>query len=1103
MMFHRVGRLCSSALTLLCAAAALTPAAAQTAIRTDAELLFVTKEQQAVPADFVIVRDGNGAAVTLLPGAQSGGYLIRDAGRKLSLEFTARSGKDRTIELLLEDAPKVFVTFVVDPVSGLVDEVRQKPYWPNSQPSKKAFRSGGRGSIGFGVPTNDACASPIAIVAGATAYDTTDATTDGPANGCGSGGQVNNDIWFSYLAPGNGTIEVSTCNTAAYDTVLAIYSGLTCPPAAPLSCNDDTPGCGLTSTTGAAVTGGQQYLIRVGGFGAASRGTGTLNLSFTGAGGGSNDECAGAVDVDCNDSVTFNNSTFTTAVTDPPYSCHFSGPLNQGVGTAWFTFMATGPNATLDTSASAVSDTLLAVYSGTCGALVEIGCDDDSGTGLRSLVNVGGLTAGTTYYVQVSSFSAASLGSITLDITCAAGGADGDECDEAIDIVCGSTATFDNTFFTTDPMDPGFSCHFSGPGLQGVATAWLKFVATDTSARIDTNASTGNTDTLLAVYDGTCGSFTELACSEDEGVGLLSELCVEGLVVGNTYYIQVASFSAFDVGSTTVTIECPCPAAPDNDDCEDAEAIALPANIFLDNSLATDDIGVPCGVASGPFKNVWYLVSGTGSTLTATTCNAGTVVTDTKLSVFCADCGELVCVAGNDDDCAAGGPVFSSTVSWCSQAGANYLVTVGNFSASTVAGVINLEVFDTGSGCVADVSCLPEGACCLADGSCVTTTEGDCLAQGGEYGGDGTACTTNFVTDGSFEGGAFGGNWTEFSSNFGTPLCDPGSCGFGGGTGPHTGDWWAWFGGIAAPETGSLEQAITIPVGSTTIDFWLEIPVSSGNGVDFLRFSVDGNVEFSVLESAGPAIGYTLVQVPIGAYADGGVHTIRFDSVITGAPNITNFFVDDVSLNAVTFDCTTCTTLDFTTEDDGVTPLGNGQVIDTEFGVLVSISGAGPNNGPAIFDSNPAGPNNPSQDLDLLVNRGNVLILQNSSAPAAVGGFYPRPNDAEAGGSLIFDFATASAPMSVVLIDIDDAIGEDSSVVLTDVGGATRTYTVPANWTGEASWLTLDLTTLAAQPGFGSVATAVEGAGFDGNAVVRIRVNLGSSGAVDDLSFCE
>ena len=84
----------------------------------------------------------------------------------------------------------------------------------------------------------------------------------------------------------------------------------------------------------------------------------------------------------------------------------------------------------------------------------------------------------------------------------------------------------------------------------------------------------------------------------------------------------------------------------------------------------------------------------------------------------------------------------------------------------------------------------------------------------------------------------------------------------------------------------------------------------------------------------------------------------------------------------------------FETEDDYVTPLVNGQDLATphEFGRLFSSSGA--NAGAAIFDSTPLGPNDPSQDRDLLVGLGNLLILQNSQAAGqSVPGVFDHPND--------------------------------------------------------------------------------------------------------------
>ena len=208
-----------------------------------------------------------------------------------------------------------------------------------------------------------------------------------------------------------------------------------------------------------------------------------------------------------------------------------------------------------------------------------------------------------------------------------------------------------------------------------------------------------------------------------------------------------------------------------------------------------------------------------------------------------------------------------------------------------------------------------------------------------------------------------------------------------------------------------------------------------------------------------------------------------------------------------------CVLLDFEQEDDG-TPLVNGQDISTppEFGTLVSITSSGPNAGAAIFDSSPGGPNDPSQDTDLLVGLGNLLILQNNNAATtlvqSVPGIFDRPNDDADGGSLVFRFPAAVEPRRLDLADIDPGLPNSSTVVLIDASGKRRTFTVPAGWTedlvthGAPGFRTLDLQSILPQPGFAAVVTTVEDPGFDASRVMELRVNLGSSGGVDNLCYC-
>ena len=161
-----------------------------------------------------------------------------------------------------------------------------------------------------------------------------------------------------------------------------------------------------------------------------------------------------------------------------------------------------------------------------------------------------------------------------------------------------------------------------------------------------------------------------------------------------------------------------------------------------------------------------------------------------------------------------------------------------------------------------------------------------------------TASLANAVQDGSFEAGSPSPVWEESSTNFGTPLCNPG-CGAGGGTGPLTGDWWAWFGGFPIGyEASALTQTVTIPAGATALTFYLEQPVCD-SAADYLAVLIDGQEVFRA-DGSSPAcgtIGYARQVVDVSVYADGAAHTLAFHSetfATNGTP--TNFFVDDVSI---------------------------------------------------------------------------------------------------------------------------------------------------------------------------------------------------------------
>jgi subtilisin family serine protease len=160
---------------------------------------------------------------------------------------------------------------------------------------------------------------------------------------------------------------------------------------------------------------------------------------------------------------------------------------------------------------------------------------------------------------------------------------------------------------------------------------------------------------------------------------------------------------------------------------------------------------------------------------------------------------------------------------------------------------------------------------------------------------------TDVVADGGFEDGTPNDHWSETSLNFGTPLCDERTCDPGSGTGPHSGDWWARFGGALLTETGSLDQDVTIPLGNAQLSFWLEIPEAGTRGL--IEASIDGSVLFSATEAiAGLYVPYRQVTLDVSAYADGSSHNLRFESTTDAGAGKTSFFVDDVSLTVTDTD---------------------------------------------------------------------------------------------------------------------------------------------------------------------------------------------------------
>jgi hypothetical protein len=156
---------------------------------------------------------------------------------------------------------------------------------------------------------------------------------------------------------------------------------------------------------------------------------------------------------------------------------------------------------------------------------------------------------------------------------------------------------------------------------------------------------------------------------------------------------------------------------PVNDDCDNPTSVSPGSTVSGSTFGATDDPeAFLCGsAAAATAPGVWYTLTGSGKEITLSTCNQATY--DTQLSVYCADCEDLICIDGNDDTPGCAG--FTTELTFCAQDHAEYQILVHGFSGAT--GNFDLTITE-GASCDPTVEC-PVG--------CGNPDAGDCFDPAG------------------------------------------------------------------------------------------------------------------------------------------------------------------------------------------------------------------------------------------------------------------------------------------------------------------------------------------------------------------------------------
>ncbi len=229
-------------------------------------------------------------------------------------------------------------------------------------------------------------------------------------------GTEDDDVWFSFVATQT-QHQIKLLNVAGSTTDMfhslweGDCSGLTL---VPNSCSD------TDTSNPSGLTIGQTYYIRVNTYTATAGQTSTFDVCVgTLPPPPANDDCANAIDITVGTAFADNAVIGTNASASSTTGLTFNCQTNRK-NDVWYSFTVPASGAvTVETDANAgtaMTDSVLSVFTGTCDALTEVGCDDDNGNGNFSKAIVSGLNPGDTVYVGVWTYGTGSDGEFQLSV---------------------------------------------------------------------------------------------------------------------------------------------------------------------------------------------------------------------------------------------------------------------------------------------------------------------------------------------------------------------------------------------------------------------------------------------------------------------------------------------------------------------------------------------------------------------------------------------------------------------------------------------------------------------------------------------------------------
>ncbi|WP_084205829.1 T9SS sorting signal type C domain-containing protein [Psychroserpens mesophilus] len=194
-----------------------------------------------------------------------------------------------------------------------------------------------------------------------------------------------------------------------------------------------------------------------------------------------------------------------------------------------------------------------------------------------------------TYYIVVDGATFGGTPQFTLTISAPAVPPSNDLCADAIELYSNVNCLY-QTFTNEAATDSG---ELPAPGCSSYlgGDVWFSYEVNSTgdfTIDMDTGVIT---DSGLAVYSGTCGGLTLLACDDDSSAnGFMSSITITGRAPGEIVYIRVWEFGNDNNGTFDICITTPVPVG--------THGVIMDCPGEFPREL-TSDIGITCGAVAG------------------------------------------------------------------------------------------------------------------------------------------------------------------------------------------------------------------------------------------------------------------------------------------------------------------------------------------------------------------------------------------------------------------------------------------------------------------------------------------------------------------------